>query len=196
MDLHGMKKGEAMKRDGKGELHFREQLDARVRTPTPVEIPAEPPAAPLSLVDCGDINPDMPITYQVLLAAIDMVVCDLVGPINGDVASLRLTNAQLKSELAAAQSKIGELAFVVDRLRVENRGPPGERGPMGRDGRDGERGPPGPRGNRGQKSEICAWRIDVANYRAVPIFQDDTEGAALNLSALFEAYNTAVEGDD
>jgi hypothetical protein len=183
-----------------GELHYATKHDARTRDPAPVEPPVEAPAAspaaPLPLVDCGDINPDMPITYQVLLAAIDMVVCDLVGPINGDVASLKLANAQLKSELAAAQSKVSELSFVVDRLRIDNRGPPGPPGPMGRDGRDGAQGPPGPRGNRGQKSAICAWRIDVPNYRAVPVFQDDSEGAALNLAALFEAYNTAVEGED
>jgi len=67
---------------------------------------------------------------------------------------------------------------------------------MGRDGRDGAQGPPGPHGNRGQKSEICAWAIDPENYRAIPVYQDNTEGCALNLYALFEAYHHAVEDDE
>ena len=60
--------------------------------------------------------------------------------------------AKLTAQVAIAQSKVSELSFVSERLRVENKGPPGVAGPMGRDGREGARGERGERGaeaNRG-----------------------------------------------
>ena len=40
---------------------------------------------------------------------------------------------RLAAKIAEAQAKVNELAFVSERLRVENRGPQGLPGPMGRD---------------------------------------------------------------
>jgi hypothetical protein len=122
---------------------------------------------------------------------------ELIGELRNEIAGLRIANAELKAALAEVRSKSNETAFVVDRLRIENKGPPGERGLMGRDGRDGAIGPPGPRGNRGQRGfEIIGWQIDVAGYQATPQFYDGSEGPPLNMRPFFERYNADTEGDE
>jgi len=187
-----------MKRTTAGELHYRTQADARITPLEPEPVTPPPAETPrILLADCGDVSPDLAVSYELLMASMDMVGNDLIAPLNAEVAGLKLANAELKAQLAAAQSKLNELAFIVDRLRVENRGPPGERGLTGRDGRDGAQGPPGPKGIRGQKGyEIIGWKIDTASYVAIPQFYDGTEGPPLNLLGFFEKYHADTEADE
>jgi hypothetical protein len=63
--------------------------------------------------------------------------------------------------------------------------------------REGRPGAQGAKGNRGQKGDyICAWAVDVEGYRIIPIFNDDSEGPAINLWSLFEKYNNDTEEAD
>jgi hypothetical protein len=175
-------------------------LHAPQPTPKPVPYvlnPDDPDASYLTL------EMIQPATRGLVQLAQDLVIQDLIVPLQNAMAALRKENAdltlvlaELKAELAGAKAKIEKTDFVVERLSIDRQGPPGSQGLRGRDGADGRPGPAGPKGSRGQKSEICAWQLDIENYRAVPIFQDDTCGPALNLSGFFEAYNHAVEDDE
>ena len=62
------------------------------------------------------------------------------------ILELRTENSQLRSTLAEMKAKLSELDFIVERLKVENKGPPGAKGERGRDGR--RRSPRGTRGKR------------------------------------------------
>ncbi len=108
--------------------------------------------------------------------------------------------AKLEARLAEATAKVSELSFISERLRIEARGPAGERGPMGR---DGAAGAPGPRGERGAKGEpgkaaptITAWAVDADGFTAAPILSDGSNGATLRLRPLFESFNDQINADD
>jgi len=187
-----------------------EKLAARdARAPPPVEKPAAAQVAAASPAPDWSFLPADSAAHQYSDPTLKMIVAMLeplqeahndaieaIGALQAENAGLRTALAEMKAALAETRAKADTTDFVVQRLQVDRQGPPGPPGPMGRDGRDGHVGPQGPRGNRGQKSEICAWAIDAANYRATPIYQDNTEGVALNLYALFEAYHHAVEDDE
>jgi hypothetical protein len=120
-----------------------------------------------------------------------------IGKLRSENAGLKLELAQLKGALAETTRKADTTDFVLQRLRLENKGDPGPPGPMGRDGRDGCQGPPGPKGSRGQRGyEISGWKIDPEGYRATPEFYDNSSGPALNLYPFFEQFNRDTEGDD
>jgi hypothetical protein len=63
---------------------------------------------------------------------------------------------------------------------------------QGKPGATGERGPRGEPGPAGAAAPIIkSWKIDRANYVAVPIMSDGREGVPLHLRGLFEAYHSA-----
>jgi len=62
----------------------------------------------------------------------------------------------------------------------------GARGIAGQRGEPGERGPAGPAGVSAPK--LARWRIDRETFRATPIMTDGTEGAVLELRALFQQF--------
>jgi hypothetical protein len=66
------------------------------------------------------------------------------------------------------------------------RGEKGSQGPRGERWPAGEKGPPGP--------TIVGWQIDRANYQAVPVMSDGTEGPPLALRALFEQFHEEARG--
>ena len=114
-----------------------------------------------------------------------------------ELAELKLENARARALVAELKSQVSELAFVSERLRIEARGPAGERGPMGRDGRDGAQGPQGPKGSRGQRGfETTGWLVNEAEYCITPLFYDNSQGPTLNLRGLFEQFNRDTEDDD
>ena len=112
------------------------------------------------------------------------------------LAGLETENARLRAQLAEARSKIAELDFVVERLKVENKGPPGVKGERGRDGHDGGPGPRGERGQRGAAGRpapvITAWEVRPEAFEIVPVFSTGERGPAISLLALFQAYDSAT----
>jgi hypothetical protein len=113
------------------------------------------------------------------------------------VAKLEAENGKLRVELAELTAKVSQLDFIVERLKIENRDPPGVPGPMGRDGRDGRdgaQGPVGPKGSRGQRGfEIVGWLINQDDYSVTPQFYDGKTGPTLCLLGLFETYSRETE---
>lgn len=101
---------------------------------------------------------------------------------------LKITNERLRADMAGLKAKQGELDFVVERLRIDKRGPPGAKGLPGR---DGEQGPEGPKGARGDAaSRIVSWDIgDPNDFTAAPVMSNGSRGAPLQLRALLDAYN-------
>jgi hypothetical protein len=105
--------------------------------------------------------------------------------------------SKLEAKLAEAQAKVSELSFISERLRIEARGPSGERGPMGRDGHDGPRGERGAKGEPGKAAPtITAWAVDADNFSAAPILSDGSNGATLRLRPLYEAYDDQVDAGE
>jgi hypothetical protein len=121
-----------------------------------------------------------------------------IGELRSQMAGLELSNAKLEAKLAEAQSKVNELAFVSERLRIEARGPPGVAGPMGRDGPRGERGEKGDEGKQAMAApRIASWLVHAATFEIQPLLSDGTRGAVLPLRPLFDAFNEAIiAGDD
>jgi hypothetical protein len=56
----------------------------------------------------------------------------------------------------------------------------------------GERGAQGTKGEPG--ASIIDWRIDQANYQAIPVMSDGTEGPPLPLRGLFEQFHDEAKG--
>jgi hypothetical protein len=109
---------------------------------------------------------------------------------------LELEREKDRASLAEMRSKVAELDFVVERLKVENRGPPGVAGPRGRDGADGARGPRGERGAMGPAGpRLIGWENDDAQFAATPLMSDGRKGATLHLRGAFEQYHGQVEGE-
>jgi hypothetical protein len=187
--------------------------DARVKPAGPKSRRKPTASAEGAVVHCGgtvelpaqyESSRHATVTFETLWAATMAIgegpreeLATEVAGLRSEVMQLKVANAELKANLAEARAKSDQTAFVVERLRVENRGPPGPQGLMGRDGRDGKQGPPGPKGSRGQRGfEIVEWKVDVAAYHATPQFYDGSEGPRLNLLPLFERYNADTEADD
>jgi hypothetical protein len=117
------------------------------------------------------------------------------------IVGLETEIARLRATVAEAQSKVNELAFVSERLRVENKGPHGLPGPMGRDGHNGAPVPRGERGERGDQGRpapvVAAWSVDERAFTATPLTgEGKPAGAVLHLRGLFEAFNDAINDAD
>jgi hypothetical protein len=186
-------------RDGKrGSLRFWPVVDEQDDDPE------------LSTASVFPRPPDLDEETRDTVATVGMV-CDVldgavaitderVGPLRVKVAGLQTENAQLRGALAELKSKVAELDFVTERLRIENKGPPGLRGERGRDGRDGPRGERGDRGERGEQGKaaptITGWQIDEATFTATPVLGTGSLGAPLRLQGLFEHYRECDELTD
>jgi hypothetical protein len=111
---------------------------------------------------------------------------DLHRELHTKIVGLETEIARLRATVAEAQSKVSELSFVSERLRIENKGPQGLPGPMGRDGHDGRPGARGERGERGETGSaapmIVGWRIDSDRYLVTPQYSDGSSGPPLNLN--------------
>jgi hypothetical protein len=122
--------------------------------------------------------------------------CDGESALRARIVGLETENARDRATIAELRSKLAELDFVVERLRVENRGPPGVKGERGRDGRDGPQGIRGERGERGEMGKpaaaIIEWRPDPEAFTIQAILSDGTMGPMIALRSLFEAYHNAV----
>lgn len=122
---------------------------------------------------------------------------DLYRELHGKIIELETEIAKLTAQVAVAQSKLGELIFISERLRVENAGPIGPQGLMGRDGRDG---PPGLKGERGAKGDQgprpVAFAVNDAEYSVTLIMSDGGPGPTLHLRSLFETFNDAINDAD
>ena len=140
-----------------------------------------------------------PATMGDVFEALDCATAinlDLAGALKAQIARLEMDAARLTAKLAEAQAKLNELAFVSERLRIENRGPPGVKGERGRDGRDG---PPGPRGEKGDQGErgkpvptVATWEPDPEAFSITPRYSNGSTGVPVSLLALFQAYHNAV----
>ena len=69
---------------------------------------------------------------------------------------------------------------------IARQGARGIAGQKGERGEPGERGPAGPAGISAPK--LARWRIDRETFRATPVMTDGTEGAVLELRALFQQF--------
>ena len=127
------------------------------------------------------------------------IALDGDGALKAQIARLEMETARLTAKLAEATAKLNELAFISERLRIENKGPPGAKGERGRDGRDGvgRIGPAGPVGPPGKAAPtITAWSVNSDEFSAVPILSDGALGATLRLRPLFESFNDQINADD
>jgi hypothetical protein len=116
-----------------------------------------------------------------------------IGEVRSEVARIELENAQLRASVAELKAKVGELTFVSERLRIEARGPAGERRPMGRDGPPGPRGERGSQGERGQAAPVVIeWRPDPEAFTIQAILSDGSAGPMIALRSLFESYHSAT----
>jgi hypothetical protein len=139
------------------------------------------------------------LLYEGLDAAASMV--DTVNrKLKARIVELETENARARALTAELKSKLHEVDFIVERLRIEGKGPPGAKGDRGRDGRDGPRGETGLRGEQGEPGKpapaIAGWTIDTDNFTATPILSDGTMGAMLRLRPLFEAFADALNDAD
>ena len=129
----------------------------------------------------------------------DDILNDKVKELRKELSDLKLENARLAAKVAEATSKVSELAFVSERLRVEARGPAGERGMMGRDGNEGRPGARGERGADGRPGSpgprIIGWETVDESFVAMPLLSDGRQGASLHLRGMFEAYHSQTEGE-
>jgi hypothetical protein len=105
---------------------------------------------------------------------------------------LKLTLQTLRADIAELKAAQGIMQHRVERLVVDRKGDPGERGPQGCDGRPGERGEAGAKGS--DAKGIVSWEPDPEDFRVTPIMSDGTRGAPLKLRPLFERYHSEVEG--
>jgi hypothetical protein len=103
----------------------------------------------VNLADCDQDHLDAPATvgliYETLNGAASMV--DTVNrKLKARIVELETENARARASIAELRAKQNEHDFVLERLRIEGKGPPGQKGDRGRDGRDGPRGPEGKQG--------------------------------------------------
>jgi hypothetical protein len=143
------------------------------------------------------------ITLDVALKAAlqgDDDLFDCIKKLRGQIIALETENARARALTAELKSKPHEVDFIVERLRIEGKGPPGAKGDRGRDGRDGPRGETGIRGERGEPGKAApattAWTVDTDNFTATPILSDGNTGAMLRLRPLFEAFADALNDAD
>ena len=165
------------------------------------QLPAEALAAPATMRDVVELG-----VGQALAAVFegDDAIFDRVREVRAEVVrahgvirELQLERERDRASLAEMRSKLAELDFVVERLKVENRGPPGVAGPRGRDGADGARGPRGERGGMGPAGpRIIGFETDDESFTAWPLGSDGRKGATLHLRGMFESYHAQVEGEE
>jgi hypothetical protein len=112
------------------------------------------------------------------------------------IAKARNEISELKAALIEARHEVRELKLVQESLRISTRGESGRDGARGVPGRDGQQGPAGPEGPAGPRGEaaakIATWIINEADFTAVPVMSDGSNGPALFLRAMFEAYHNAA----
>ena len=112
--------------------------------------------------------------------------------LRAEIAALRLENAQSKGGVAEAKAKLSEIDFIVERLKIDRRGPPGLRGERGRDGPPGK-GERGAQGERGAPAPaLAAWEPHPERFTITPVYSTGERGPPINLLSLFEAYHGAV----
>jgi hypothetical protein len=112
-----------------------------------------------------------------------------------ELAALRDIKAQfaeVRGRASESDAKVERLAFQLERIAADRRGPPGV---------DGKDGAPGPRGLRGEKGamgpagvsgrEISAWEVNAPAFEATPVMSDGRRGAVLDLFTMFEAASEA-----
>jgi hypothetical protein len=116
--------------------------------------------------------------------------------LRSEVARIELENARLKAAVSELTAKVETLTFISERLRLENKGPAGERGPMGRDGHDGARGPRGERGAMGPAGpRPVSFDTDAEAFAVTGLMSDGRRAPTMHLRALFEAYHAQTEGE-
>jgi hypothetical protein len=159
---------------------------------------------PLVAEAFANISPEGRASPATVENTIDILDIAIRATFSGDdalharIVKLELENARDKATIAELRSKLHEVDFIVERLRVENKGPPGVKGDRGRDGRDmtgpgarGERGPPGPPAPR-----IVSWEISDSDFVAYPLLSTGQKGPGLHLRGMFEVYNEQVNDTD
>jgi hypothetical protein len=78
---------------------------------------------------------------------------------------------------------------IEEQITKTRTGPAGQRGERGARGDVGARGPEGRAGPKGDPGDgIVTWKIDRAKYTILPIFEDGTPGAPIELKQLFEQF--------
>jgi hypothetical protein len=115
------------------------------------------------------------------------------GVLHARIVKLEIENARDKATIAELRSKVAELDFVSERLRLENRGPIGPKGERGRDGRDGPDGVRGEKGDEGPKGKpapiVVGWETRPDAFEVVPIYSDGERGLPIHLLSLFQAFH-------
>jgi hypothetical protein len=136
---------------------------------------------------------DVDLVFDALDASASMVET-LNQRLKARVAELETEHARARAMTAELRAKLHEVDFIVERLKIEGRGPPGVKGDRGRDGHDGPRGEVGPRGEEGDPGpRSVAWAVNDAEYSVTPIMSDGSNGPTLHLRGLFETYNAQVD---
>ena len=143
-----------------------------------------------------------PVTVEMLFENLDVtfdgddVLYSRIIELRAKITELETEHARAQALTAELKSKLHEVDFIVERLRIEGKGPPGQKGERGRDGREG---PPGVRGERGERGErglpapvIAAWEARPERFEIVPVFSNGEKGPPIALLALFQAYDGAV----
>ena len=118
----------------------------------------------------------------------------LGAPQASKFAELELENAKLRASVGELAAKVGQLDFVVERLRVEARGPAGPPGPRGRDGADGQRGPRGERGPAGPRP--VSFDTDAEAFAVTGLMSDGRRYPTLHLRSLFEQFWAQINAED
>lgn len=121
----------------------------------------------------------------------------LVADLRSEVARIELENARLKAAVSELTAKVETLTFISERLRLENKGAAGERGPMGRDGHDGARGQRGERGERGPAGpRITNFEADDEQFSVTLHTSDGRSGPTMRLRSLFERFAEEISDAD
>ena len=168
------------------------------------ETPREPPLEPPPRRDPGDDRAAWLSDLDVQVFATGRFIGEELNDIErrarcrfdelrSEISELKLENARARALVAELKSQVSELAFVSERLRIEARGPVGERGSRGRDGPPGPRGERGSRGERGQAAPaVIEWRPDPEAFAIQAILADGSIGPMIALRSLFESYHAAT----
>ena len=114
-----------------------------------------------------------------------------VAKAHGVIREFQLERERDRATIAELKAKVSELDFVVERLKVENRGPPGVKGERGRDGADGARGE---RGEAGVKA--AGFVLDIGGYAATLVSSDGAPAARLALRPMFERFAEEIAAED
>ena len=92
-------------------------------------------------------------------------------------SALKLRLSELRTSIAKLEGKQGVMEHRVERLVVDRKGDPGERGSQGVDGPPGPRGETGPRGEAGRPaSTIAEWLPDPEAFTVQAIWRTAGRG--------------------